>query len=200
MCTVNVRKRYNTSYEHPLCTSPTLIHVGTHRGRAQRGHAGWCNASLHGRLVFYTGEGDRSTADKRCTVNVHKWYKPIPSGSTMATFPFRPRVSLQKLFCARSTKSQRRERRDQVLLGWPQTVRQTASTARNYFAASPCLSSIEGEETPLPALGGAGRWEPLASVLPAHTVPRAGPGPRIAAVRVFVAGVPALSASAEDIA
>lgn len=47
-------------------------------------------------------------------------------------------------------------------------------------------------------IGGAGRWEPLASVLPAHTVPRADRGPLIAAVRVFVAGVPALLASAED--
>ncbi len=34
---------------------------------------------------------------------------------------------VQKAFCARSTKSQRPERSDEVLLGWPQTVRQIAS-------------------------------------------------------------------------
>ena len=55
--------------------------------------------------------------------------------------------------------------------GVPQTVRQTASTARNYCAASPCLSSIEAEETPLPPLGaqaGGNRWRPYYRHTPSH--------------------------------
>jgi hypothetical protein len=133
-----------------------------------------------------------------CTVNVRKRYKPIPSGSTMATF-HSDHVSAFRSCFARDPRS-RSAGNGGTKYSWGglrQSAKQRLLPAIILRPHPVSLPSRERRRL-YPDLGGAGRWEPLASVLPAHTVPRADRGPLIAAVRVFVAGVPALLASAED--